>query len=71
MRGSFSSSDEERAERFLAAIERVHRCMVKRVKTSPPRALSTLWRWYADELAIHRYQTRTRIIPPAYNRDGW
>jgi hypothetical protein len=68
---SHSKEEHERIERFLAALDRVHAMMKKRVKAHPPRTLSTLWRWYAEEIQIHRYRSRTLITPPAHRRGDW
>jgi len=63
--------ERERVDRLIAALNRVHAAMVKRVKASPPRTLSTLWRWYEDEVTIHRHIAR-RMNPPSFNdRSGW
>jgi len=66
-----AKEEQERIERFLAALDRVHAMMKKRVKAHPPRTLSTLWRWYSEEIDIHRYRSRQLITPPAHLRGGW
>jgi hypothetical protein len=66
-----SKQEEERIQRFLAALDGVHSMMRKRVKAHPPRTLGTLWRWYSEEIEIHRYRARQPITPAAHLRGDW